>query len=65
VLDKEWRDLLYELAEKFPQNEFMNFTLELCKDKVDNVDVAVGAGVVVGVGVDMWVWMWIRGLFVC
>ena len=56
---------MYELAEKFPQNEFMNFTLELCKDKVDNVDVAVGAGVVVGVGVDMWVWMWIRGLFVC
>ena len=34
VLDKEWRDLLYELAEKFPKNEFMNFALELCKDKV-------------------------------
>ena len=69
MLDKEWRDLLYELAEKFPQNEFMNFTLELCKDKVDHVDVGVGAGVGVGVGVgvnvDTLVWVWICGLFVC
>ena len=34
VQDKEWRDLLYELAEKYPKRKVLEYAVERCKETV-------------------------------